>query len=404
MSTDDNRLSTYEYEKEQDVFGESAEDSKPPRSSRSAKHSKSKKRKKKRRRQNHGCLVVLLIFLMAVMGAVLFAFYEYNHISNFNEAFEPENDEVIEFTVKSGMVANQIGDRLERAGLIEKASIFIYKSKLLGVANNYKAGTYELSPSMTMEEIMDKLQEGIKRQTIRFTIPEGLTLVQIGEKLQEAGVCKAEDFYAALDESYDYDFLEPAEYADPTGTITQRGNRLEGLLFPDTYEVFSDVKPEEVINMMLAQFEKKYTDDIAASAEVLGLSFRDVCTIASLIERECRVDAERPVISSVIHNRLAVPMPLQLDCTVQYARGEIKERLTIEDTKIESPFNTYYVQALPAGPISNFGLASLKAAVNPSDTEFLYYVTKNDGTNTHNFAVTYGEFIDYKDQYLDTLD
>ncbi|MCQ2565680.1 MAG: endolytic transglycosylase MltG [Clostridia bacterium] len=402
MSTDDIRKNTYEYAEEKEVLEGNLEDSVPPRSSRSAKHSKSKKRR--RRKKNSGCLVVFLIFMMFIMGAVLFAFFGYNYIRDFNDAVDADSDEVIEFTVKKGMVTTLIAEKLEQEGLVTNEKVFIYKSKLLGLDNKYKAGTYQLSPSMTMEEIMEALQEGIKRESIRFTIPEGLNLVQIGEKLEESGVCKAEDFYAALEVSYDYDFLEPAEYADPTGTISQRGNRLEGLLFPDTYEVYSDVKPEEIVDMMLAQFNKKYTEDIAASTEALGLTFREVCTIASLIERECRVDEERPVVASVIFNRLDISMKLQLDCTVQYARGEVKERLTLDDTKIESPFNTYYVDALPAGPISNFGLASLKAAVNPADTEFLYYVARNDGTNMHNFAVTYGEFTEYKQEYLNTLD
>lgn len=394
MSADDIRKKNYVYEEDEELDeDEDFEDSEPPRS-----------RSRRKKKKHSGCLISILVFLTTIVAVVLFAFYEYNHIYNFNEAVDPESDEVVEFTVKSGNITKQIAEKLERDGLIENQKIFVYKSKLRELDNKYKAGTYQLSPSMTMEEIMETLQEGTKREAVRFTIPEGLNLVQIGEKLEEQGICSASDFYRALEESYDYDFLEPANEEAPSDLISLRANRLEGLLYPDTYEVYTDATPYEIIDKMLAQFEKKYDEEIREGASALGLSMHDVCVIASLIERECRVDEERPVVASVIFNRLAIPMKLQLDCTVQYARGENKERLTLKDTEIASPYNTYYIDGLPAGPISNFGYASLHAAVNPANTEYLYYVAKNDGSNKHNFAKTYGEFEEYKQEYLNTLD
>ena len=393
MSADDIRKKNYTYEEDEEYDEDDFEDSEPPRT-----------RSRRKKKKHSGCLISILVFLTIVVVAVLFAFYEYNHIYNFDEAVDPESEEVIEFTVKSGNITKQIAEKLEREGLIEDQKIFVYKSKLHEFDNKYKAGTYKLSPSMTMEEIMAALQEGTKREAVRFTIPEGLNLVQVGEKLEEQGICSAADFYRALEESYDYDFLEPAQEEAPSDLISLRANRLEGLLYPDTYEVYTDAKPEEIIDKMLAQFEKKYDEEIREGAAALGLSMHDVCVIASLIERECRVDEERPVVASVIFNRLEIGMKLQLDCTVQYAQGENKERLTLKDTEITSPYNTYQIPALPAGPISNFGYASLHAAVNPANTEYLYYVARNDGTNKHNFAVTYGEFSEYKEQYLNTLD
>ncbi|HPX70731.1 MAG TPA: endolytic transglycosylase MltG [Bacillota bacterium] len=362
-----------------------------------------RRRKKVKKKKASGCLIAVMVFMLAIMGTALFALYEYNRIANFNEAYNPDDASTVEFSVKRGSTTLVIAEKLESYGLIESADIFVYKSKIAGTDAGYQAGDFLLSPSMTMEEIMEALRHPIVAVR-HFTIAEGLNLVQIGRKLEEQEICTAEAFYAALEDSYDYGFLEPAEADEPTGTLSRRANRLEGLLFPDTYEIYAGSSPHEVIDKMLARFDELYTGDIRAKAEALGLSMREVCTIASLIERECRVDEERPLVSSVIFNRLNISMKLQFCSTVQYAQGEVKSRLTTADTQIDSVYNTYIIDGLPPGPISNFGKASLEAAVAPADTDYLYFVVKNDGSKTHNFASNYEDFSNYKDDYLNTLD
>jgi len=367
----------------------------PPRSSR-----KDGKKKKKKAR---GCLITLIIFMVMVIGAAFLVRASINYVKCFNDAVNPDDVSTIDFTVKKGATTTYIAGLLEYKGLIDDEKVFIYKSKFMGYDGKYQAGNFKLSPSMTMEEIMTTLQDA-KRSVVRFTIAEGLNLKQVGEKLQEQGICSAAKFYEALEDSYSYDFIGSANYEEPTGVISAQGNRLEGFLFPDTYEVYADATAHDVVNKMLARYDEVYDSSLRQKAAALGLTNQQVAIIASLIERECRVDTERPLVASVIFNRLSIDMKLQFCSTVQYAQGEVKSRLTLEDTKIESPYNTYIIDGLPPAPIASFGKASLEAAVSPATTDYLYFVVKNDGTNTHNFAANYNDFANYKEDYLNTLD
>jgi UPF0755 protein len=340
--------------------------------------------------------------------------YMFDYVKTYNKAFDPGNTAEVEFVVPQGATTSTIANMLEEKGLIGNADIFRYKTKLNALDGSYQAGTFKLSASMTMEEIMTALQKAKNYDTIRFTIPEGFTLKQIAHKLADEGIIEsAEDFYKACDESYDYWFLDGkgSGYEDGSGELTAHQNRLEGFLFPDTYEVYTNVEPKEIIDKMLENFDKQfsatYKSEIPALREKLGtdeeLDINAIVTIASLIERETRKDEEREIISSVIYNRLAIGMQLQLDCTIQYALGEVKERVLYSDLEIDSPYNTYKVEALPAGPIAVPGLASLKAALRPADTEYYYYVLKGDGSLSHNFAKNASEFEKYKKEYINSL-
>ncbi len=361
-----------------------------------------------------GFVIALLVVLILVLAVLMGADYMFDYVKTYNKAFDPGNTAEVEFVVPQGATTSTIANMLEEKGLIGNADIFRYKTKLNALDGSYQAGTFKLSASMTMEEIMTALQKAKSRDTVRFTIPEGYTLKQIAHKLAEEGVVESvESFYKALDEDYNYWFLDGKGSGEPDGSgeLTAHQNRLEGFLFPDTYEVYTDVTPQEIIDKMLANFDSKfsaiYKNEIAGLREKMGkdeeLDINAIVTIASMIERETRKDEEREIVASVIYNRLAVGMQLQLDCTIQYALGEVKERVLYSDLEIDSPYNTYKVEALPAGPIAVPGLASLKAALRPADTEYYYYVLKGDGSLSHNFAKNSKEFEQYKKEYINSL-
>lgn len=180
-------------------------------------------------------------------------------------------------------------------------------------------------------------------------------------------------------------------------------NRLEGFLFPETYDVFATSMEHDIINRLLGQFDAVYKDEYYNRATELGYDLNQIITIASLIERETRVDSERAIVASVIYNRLNMGMALQIDATVQYALGEQKDRLSYKDTEIDSPYNTYKVPGLPPGPICSPGEASIKAALYPENTQYVYYVLDAKMDGSHRFSKSYDEFLKNKNAYINAL-
>ncbi len=328
-------------------------------------------------------LAVVLVIGIAVIGGNVY-------IGSIDKAFDADSDEWINITIPMGESTAGIGILLEEKGIIADAGKLRLYSKIKGYDGKLKAGEYSLSPAMTMTEILTMLQSG-NANTLRFTVPEGLTIVQVADLLADSGLINREKFMSLIaDGNFDYPFMSELPYGE---------NRLEGFLFPETYEVFTTAKEEDILNKMLGQFDFIFSDEYYKRAEELGYSVYEIVTIASLIEREARVDEERPLVASVIYNRLAAGQPLQIDATVQYALGKQKEALTYADLEIDSPYNTYKVPALPAGPICSPGQASIESALYPAESNYYYYVLKSKNEITHNFAETYDEFLVYKSQY-----
>ena len=329
-------------------------------------------------------VVVLGIIILA--AAVIFSWY----MGKESEPIDASNKETIAITIPSGTGTAGIAGILEENNLIDNVGVFKLQSKTKGYDGKYKAGEYALSPSMSMEEMMQVLLEG-KAKTVRFTIPEGYDIKRTTEKLSSEGLINAEVFADEIvSGQFDYKFLSDA----PAGE-----NRLEGFLFPETYDIYTTANEHDIINKMLSQFDAVFTDEYYARAEELDMSVREIITLASIIEREARVPEDRPVIASVFYNRLEVGMPLQSCATVQYILGEQKAVLSIKDTRIESPYNTYLNNGLPPGPIASPGADSIKAALYPDDTDYLYFLAKGDGS--HAFSATYDQFLKDKAKYID---
>ena len=248
-------------------------------------------------------------------------------------------------------------------------------------AAHLKAGVHTFRQNMGYAKTLAELKRDVPLENeITITVPEGYEAREIALLLENAGLCKSEAFLVACKEAYlSFDFLP------------QSGN-IEGYLFPATYSFEPDTLPSEICNTMVRTFrDKMYTEEHIRLADDLGLSFHEALTLASIIEREAAIDADRPSVSSVFHNRLKKQMYLESCATVQYILKERKDVLSYTDTKIVSPYNTYQNFGLPPAPIASPGVASLSAALHPADTAYLFFVA--DGQGGHIFSKTYSEHL-----------
>jgi UPF0755 protein len=328
--------------------------------------------------------LIALGLVLSVAGGMLF--YLWNGLRPPAASATP-----IQVTISSGMRAQKVAELLEQNGLIRSAFLFSGWLKIQGEGSRFQAGVYELTPGMTRDQIVAKLNNGeiVAAATVRFTIPEGFTVQQIAARLAETAGVDKEKFLAAA--------KDPSQWTGSIWTKTIPTDKelrfpLEGYLFPDTYEMKRGSTEADVINRMLSELDLKLDqlpEDWQSVLEERGLTVHELLTIASLIEREVVVDDERAIVSSVIQNRLKKKMPLQIDATIQYLLDKQKEHLLEPDLKVVSPYNTYLQAGLPPGPIASPSLKSIEAALYPEQTDYLYYVTKKDGSNTHLFAVTY---------------
>ncbi len=299
------------------------------------------------------------------------------------------------FTVTPGETAVTIATRLERAGLIRDAVLFRLLVRYRGVDGQLEAGDYQLRPNMSLEEIVNALQSGRPSETT-ITIPEGWRAEEIAETLEERGPVEAEEFLRTVREGeFEYDFLSDRP----------EGISLEGYLFPDTYGVPPDFEAAQIIDMMLANFARRFTAEMRQEVTRRGMSIHEVLTVASLVEREARIPEERPIIASIYLNRLETGWLLESDATAQYALGYQegtgqwwKSPVSLDEMiQIHSPYNTYLYPGLPPGPICNPGLASIQAVINPAETNYLFLYHKGDGS--HAFAETYEEHLENQRRY-----
>lgn len=330
--------------------------------------------------------LIALAIVLSMSAAVLF--YLWNGLRP-----AASSDKPIEVTITSGMRAQKVAELLEENGLIRSAFLFSGWLKIEGEGSRFQAGVYELTPGMTREEIVAKLNKGdiIAEETTRFTIPEGFTVQQIAARLAESDDVNKDKFLEAAGQPSQ---LTGSSWTKDIPTDNKLRFPLEGYLFPDTYEMKRGSTEVDVINRMLSELDLKMDqlpEDWQTTLEERGLTVHELLTIASLVEREVVLDEERPIVASVIQNRLKKKMPLQIDATIQYLLDKQKERLLEGDLKVESPYNTYLQVGLPPGPIASPSYKSIEAALYPDETDYLYYVTKKDGTNSHLFAVTYSQ-------------
>jgi peptidoglycan lytic transglycosylase G len=284
---------------------------------------------------------------------------------------------VVELPAGSGSRA--IGQRLVEAGVIRDRYTFETALLLTGGARRLKAGAYRFDRPMTPIDVIDKIVRG-DVYVVRITFPEGLTIREMARTYEARGLGTAAAFERAAGNP------APIRALDPDATD------LEGYLFPETYTVQPDAPASVLVDAMVSRFEQVFDRGLRDEAAARGLSVRQTVTLASIVEKETGDPAERPLVAAVYENRLRLGMPLQCDPTVIYAleqAGHYTGRLHHEDMSFDSPYNTYRYPGLPPGPIASPGLASLQAALNPAAVDYLYFVSRNDGT--HVFARTLAE-------------
>ena len=278
--------------------------------------------------------------------------------------------------IPQGSSVTDIGRQLETAGILRSATAFGLYVRARGDGRSIQAAEYVFTPHMSMLGVVGVLDAGGRPPTVWITIPEGFTAAQIGALLQKNGIGTRDEFMAVVGAT-----------SLRFGPAASRG--LEGYLFPDTYEVRRDATPRDVAALLTAHFMHELPRDYVSAARKLGRTVPQIVTAASLIEREAKVDPERPVMASVYYNRLHRGMPLQVDATIEYALPTHKTALSFADLKIDSPYNTYLYAGLPPTPIANPGRASLYAAFHPASTGYLYYVYRGNGH--HQFSDTLEE-------------
>jgi UPF0755 protein len=282
---------------------------------------------------------------------------------------------VREVSFPQGSGIKKLAAELKTGGIIRSPWHFILVSRLRGLAHRLKAGDYRFTDAMTTSEILRKLAEG-DVDFRRFTLPEGYSIYQAAELLEQKGLLGRDEFLAAC--------RNPQQLA----RLGIRSGSAEGYLYPATYNLSRGDTVDQLVSQMTAQFEKTYAG-IAAAAGGSGLSRHEVVTLASMIEKEAVTPAEKPLISSVFHNRLRIGMPLQSDPTAVYGVRAFAGKVTKADIERRSPYNTYLNNGLPPGPIGNPGAEALMAALHPATTPFLYFVARQDGT--HQFSRTLQE-------------
>ena len=300
-------------------------------------------------------------------------------------------------TITEGESLGDVTAELKEKGLVKYGYLFQLFASFTHKAEKITAGSYELSTVMDYSALLNNISSSSAyRETVTVTIPEGYTVEEIFKLMENKGVCSYNDLLkVAQEETFDFDFLKDVK--------TTKEKRLEGYLFPDTYEFYKGADAKNVINTMLKNFDERFDSKMEAEMQLLGYSKNDIIIMASIIEKETDGGDQRNI-ASVLQNRLkntwATPKGyLQVDSTIQYLLKERKKKLTDKDLEIDSPYNTYKNPGLPIGPICNPGLTAIQAALEPNKTNYYYFMLGKDGT-TH-FFDTEAAFLAFKAEQQD---
>lgn len=291
----------------------------------------------------------------------------------------------ISVQVTEGMTSAEIADTLSAKGIIHSQLGFRILARLHGDDTSFKEGIYYFRQNMSVNAVLNELTQGPEDSVVRIVIPEGFTVEDIGETLEKNNLVTKQEFCDAAKDFAPYDYMQEAfQHKDIKYAA-------EGFLFPDTYDFDRSYSAKQIMEIMANNFDKKLTPEMRQQAKDENLSIYELINMAALVEKEAKFEEDRPIIADVFFKRLADGMMLQSDATIQYALSEHKEEFSIEDTKHDSPYNTYQHEGLPPGPIGNPGLASINAVLNPAHTDYMYFVADSDGHN--HYSVTYDEHL-----------
>ncbi|HBG81283.1 TPA: endolytic transglycosylase MltG [candidate division CPR2 bacterium] len=326
--------------------------------------------------------IIILFFMLALLAGSLFAWYDLS----LNK--KSGSHELVKFSISEGEKTTQIGKRLKDQGIISDYLVFIAYIKLEHLT--LKAGDYEFSKSNPMKDIVDKIAKGDVK-THRITVKEGWSLEGIAKYLEEEKkLFKTGEFNKALGYEYNYSFLRGKNGKE----------NLEGFLFPDTYELNAKSTAYDLIDMMLKNMESRLTSEVKEGFTKQGLSVKEGVILASVVELEGQKEEDRKLIAGILLERLKSGMRLEADATVRYVINDWNKKLTIDDLSIDSPYNTRLNEGLPPGAICNPGEVSLKAVANPTESDYLYYLSEKNGTmhyasTSEEHNVNVGQYLNY---------
>ncbi len=333
-------------------------------------------------RRAHRALLGIALATLAAVAVTVFAAATWFRDAVYGRADLPAKQ--TDVVIPRGATFAQVVAVLRQDDVLAHPLAFRILARLRHVDGAVKAGEYRFPAHQTSDQVLQRLVRG-EQTAIWVTIPEGFTAKQIAAALAERGLGDA----ATFERIFLHDGVELG------GTRT---SSLEGYLFPSTYLIPTDEGPAGDARILVDQFRRELPADAAAQAKALGRSLPEVVTIASIVEREGKIDQDRPLIASVIYNRLRLGMPLEVDASIEYVFAEHHDVITKRDLQIDSPYNTYRHTGLPPTPIANPGKASLDAAFHPAHSDYLYYIAKSDGHSV--FAKTLAEHDANVNRYL----
>lgn len=346
-------------------------------------------------------LGVLAVFIIAL---AIIGFTGYRFVVKNLEPVDVNSEEVIEVEIPSGSSRKDIASILAENELIESSFVFENYVRFRG-DTNFQAGNYLMSPAMSAEEMVDYLNVGgtpiTEQPTTQVTVPEGIHIELIADRIEEGTDFSADDFMALVQDSI---FIEEiaTQYPGLLSSALEASEEtryvLEGYLFPATYEIYEETTLENLVTQMISRMDQAlqpYYEDIVASE----LNVHEILTLASYIEREGTSDEDRQLISGVFYNRLEEGMPLQTDPSVAYALGEHRERTTYADLEVDSPYNTYMYPGIGVGPINSPSESAVQASVNPTETDYMYFLADLETGNIY-FSEDYNQHLEYQNEYL----
>ena len=316
--------------------------------------------------------------LSAILSVILFlclgAFYVlYLDLLKFTNKPASRTSLTAVFLISPGQRFKTVSNNLHKIGILEFPLKFRMFARLKGLDKRIRAGEYLLNSNMTPTQMLEIFISG-KVMLHRVTVPEGFTQQQIAVLLEQSGLVSEQAF------------IEAAQDTHLRNQLNIAVDSFEGYLFPDTYFFPRGVSAKKIISTMVNRFWAQFGADWKKRADELGMSVHEVITLASIIEKETGVASERPIISSVFHNRLKKKMRLESDPTVIYGLVDFNGNITRKHLDTHTPYNTYRIRGLPPGPIANPGAAAIEAALFPADTDYLFFVSKKD--RTHKFSTT----------------
>lgn len=338
-------------------------------------------------------LIIISVILIIILASLIYGYSQYKIYQDEYQGTESTQGEDVVVVIPEGATTKQIAQILKENGLIQYPSAFVKRVKESEYRGVLQPGEFTLNTGMNTWEMIEILGYVAPTRTVMatLTIPEGFSIEQIAARVDEQGLFTEEEFLDAVQENtYNYDILNSI----PDGITVNY--RLQGFLFPATYDIYEDTTAHDLVDMMLQKFDQVYNEQMRAQAEAMNYTAFEVVNRAAIVEREAKIDEERPMIAGVINNRLEQGMMLQMCPTVLYpiTNGIYdKSEVTYDDLEVESPYNTYKNTGLPVGPICNPGEVSLNAVLYPAEHNYLYYHVDNEETGSHIFTETYEEHV-----------